>query len=123
MWPSHLAEDVRFDHAAAAAVVVALERLARSIEDHATTRAQDLAGAAHFRGRTRRTVDELTSLQERRAAALVQRLHAEARALEADADAAHRAAADLADARARWRARRGRASLHERQEQHERATW
>ncbi len=114
MWPSHLAEDVRFDHAAAADAAVALQRLARAIEDHATTRAQDLAEAAHFRGRTRRTVDGLTSLQEGRGAALVQRLHAEARALEADAAAAHRAAAHLADARARWRARRDRESLHER---------
>lgn len=111
MWPSHLAEDVRFDHAAAAEAVVALQRLARAVEDHATTRAQDLAGALHFRGGTRATIDDLTAVQGRRAAALVQRLHAEARALEADAAAARRAAADLAQDRTRWRATRPRESL------------
>lgn len=104
MWPPHLAEDVRFDHAAAADAARSLRRLARALEAHATVRAQQLAAATHFRGHARDTVGGLTALQGRRTAALAQRLHAEARVIEADAVAATRAADRLTDARARWRA-------------------
>lgn len=114
MWPSHLADDVRFDHAAAAIAAEELGRLARTIDAHATVRAQQLAAATHFRGHARDTVDELTGHQGRRAAALVRRLHTEARTIEDDAVAATRAADRLADARARWRAGQERRSAEER---------
>lgn len=114
MWPSHLADDVRFDHAAAAIAAEELRRLARAIDAHATVRARQLAAATHFRGHARATVEELTGGQGRLAAALVRRLHAEARTIEDDAVAATRAADRLADARVRWHAARERRSARER---------
>lgn len=114
MWPSHLADDVRFDHVGAAVAAEELRRMAQAIGAHATVRAQQLAAATHFRGHARDTVAELTGHQGRRAAALVQRLHAEARTIEDDAVAATRAADRLADARARWRAEQERRSAQER---------
>lgn len=114
MWPSHLADDVRFDRAAATEAASELRRLAAAIDAHATVRAQQLAAAAHFRGHTRDTVDELTGTQGHRATALVHRLHAEARAIEDDAVAATRAADRLADARARWRAEQARRAAQDR---------
>lgn len=114
MWPSHLADDVRFDHVAAADAAAELRRLARAIDAHATVRAQQLAAATHFRGHARDTVDELTGMQGNRATALVHRLHAEARAIENDAVAATRAADRLADARARWRAEQAHRAAQER---------
>lgn len=123
MWPPHLAEDVRFDHAAASQAVVTLRRLARAVEDHATHRAQQLAAADHFRGPGRATVDDLTTIQARRAAGLVQRLHAEARTIEDDALAASRAADRLADARARWRVEQELRAERERRTSQERTPW
>lgn len=112
-WPSHLAVDVHFDHAAAARAAAELRRLARSVDAHASCRAQQLAAATHFHGHARDTSGELTGLQGRRAAELVRRLHAEARAIEDDAVAATRAAQRLGDARARWRAAQERRSAQE----------
>lgn len=99
-WPSHLADDVRFDHVAAAASAAALRRLATAVDRHAEVRARDLAAASHFSGGVRTVTDDLTGRLGDRAAELVRHLHTEAGRIESAAATARHAA---------WRADQRRA--------------
>lgn len=101
-WPPHLADDVRFDHGAAADSAAALRQLATAIDGHAELRAQDLAAASHFSGGVRTVTDDLTERLGARAAELVRQLHAEAGRVESASATARHAAWRLDRARAAW---------------------